>query len=154
MKDDRVRLDGRGRAPVLPSRTQEHQRRVAAVHVHGDGTATTRPNDYVRLMLLVFGLSNSDRLFEVFIGQCRIDDFVSGVFEVCRFEAAYDLRRCASRGERGFSFSLPRLACIAFLTARVHKRSNDWQARRRLVRFRKVNCSSQTGPNWRGGQQW
>ncbi len=83
-------FERRGRAPILPCWAKQDERRVSAVDVHGDCTATGRTDDHIRLVLIVFGLSGADGQIEVVIVQCRVDDFVASVFQVGRFDAADD----------------------------------------------------------------
>ncbi len=92
MQDDRVRLDGRGRSPFLPSGAKQDQRRVFCVDVDGDCAATRRADDDIGLVLIEFGLADANGYVEVVIWERRVNDGVAVVFEVGRFCAA----RCRS----------------------------------------------------------
>jgi hypothetical protein len=76
--------------PLLPRRTEEDEFRLAAVDVHGDGSAPRRADDYSRLVLVELGLSDPDRLVEILVGQFRIDDLMAVLDQESRFDAARD----------------------------------------------------------------
>ena len=88
MQDNRVRLDGRGRAPFLPRRAKQDEWRVSAVDVHRDRTATRTANDHIGLVLIVFGLSGADRQPKVVVIEGRVDERVAVVAEIGWFDAA------------------------------------------------------------------
>ena len=87
MKDQRTRFQRGDGAPILPSRAEQHKRGVTRIDVQGNRTTTGRTHNHIRSMLIVLKLSRPNRSLEIVIVKCGIDDFVSGVFEVSRFDA-------------------------------------------------------------------
>ena len=88
MQDDRVRLDGRGITPFLPSGAQEGERGVTRVDVHRHSAATRRADDDIGTMLLILGLGDADSFVEVVVGKSGINDFVAVRFQEGRLPAA------------------------------------------------------------------
>src|SRR6056297_2897563 len=90
MQDHRIRLERRRCPPVLPCRAKQDERRVSALDVQGNCTATGRTDNYIRFVLIVGALSSADGKIEIIIVQCWIDDLVASVLEERRFNAADD----------------------------------------------------------------
>ena len=77
VQDHRAGLDRPGRPVLLPRRAEQDEPGLAAVDVHGDGTAPRRADDHLRLVLVELGLGDPDGLVEVLVGQLRVDDLVA-----------------------------------------------------------------------------
>ena len=69
-----------GRAPSLPCRAQEHQRRVAAVDIDRHCAATGTTDYNIGLMLAELGLSDPQGGSEIVVGEMGVEDFVAMVF--------------------------------------------------------------------------
>ena len=81
MKNDRDGLDLLGLTVFLPGWAEQDQRRLAPGKIHGDGSASARSDDYIRLMEIELGLSGAKRNVEVVVVQGRIDDLVAMLSE-------------------------------------------------------------------------
>jgi len=89
MKDSGVRLHGIGRAPGLPCRAQQNQRRIPSVDVHSHCTTSGTADHDIGLTPVVLGLSDTNGGVEVVVGQGGIDDVVAVVLEAGRLQGAW-----------------------------------------------------------------
>ena len=121
VQDDRAPLHCRGGAPVLPSRAEENQRRLARAKVHGDCAATGGADDHVGLVLVVLGLSGADGGSEVVVIEGGVDDVVPMALEVARLHAARN--RTPAVQEEDFHFIVD--ACCAAAEGFHSVRSGD-----------------------------
>jgi hypothetical protein len=96
------RLHRRRRAPGLPRRAEQDQRRGPGVDVHGHGPATAGADHNIRLALVELGLGDADGGIEVVVGQGRVQDG-RGRGPSGRSASSRPVS-IASRGGRGFSW--------------------------------------------------
>ncbi len=85
VQDHRARLDRGGRAPPLPRRAKQDQRRVPGVDIHRHGTATAGTDHDIGPVLVKFGLGDGDGGGKTTIRQGRKQDGVAVVLQVTGF---------------------------------------------------------------------
>ena len=56
------------------------------MHIDGDSAATRTADDYIRLVPVVFGMSDKERRFKVVVGKFGVEDGVNVLRKVGRFQ--------------------------------------------------------------------
>jgi hypothetical protein len=127
VQNHRVGFHRLGGPPAFPGWTEENEPRLAPVDVHGDGTASARSDDSIRLVLIEFSLGDPGGRLEVIVGQGRVQDLVAVAGQVRWLDAAgYG---CQPWRKRIF----------------IAGAGPPWPDRRRVVRRRKLRS------DWRRG---
>jgi hypothetical protein len=85
MQDHRAEVHRLGRSPFLPRRAKQYEPGIAAIDIHGYGTAPRRADDHLGLVLVELLLGDLDGKSEILVGQFRIDDLVAVLGQEGRF---------------------------------------------------------------------